>query len=114
MLAQLFGCFDGAFHAVFPAGELYVCAVSLHQGAALDAHRLGHGKNEWVAFYGCDESQPDACVAAGGLDDCGTGLELPCSLGFFDHGTGDAVFHAAAGIEKLYFGDDGACCSAER
>ena len=45
-------------------------------------------------------------VAAGGLDDGGTGNKDALFLGIFDHGQGDAVLDAAAGIEILHLGQD--------
>ena len=60
-----------------------------------------------VAFDGSHQCQTHAGVAAGGLDDGGSGLEEPLLFGLFNHGKGDAIFHTTTGVEALDFGDDG-------
>jgi len=68
LLVELLGLGDGAFHALCTLGEHEACAEDLEQLAALEAEGFGHGEHELQAFGGGDESQRDAGVAAGGLD----------------------------------------------
>ena len=106
-IAQALSLCDGTLHAGCPRGEHHLCPIGLHQVAALHAHRLGHGEYELIAFHGRDQCQSNASVAARGLDDGGPGLQFAVALGCLNHGQGYAVFHAAAGIEKLHLCNDG-------
>ena len=59
-----------------------------------------------MLFRSADEGERDARVAAGGLDDEGLRPDPALALGRADHGGGDAVLHAAQGVEELEFGED--------
>ena len=104
---QLLGASDGSRHAVFATGQFYSCPIGFDEVATLHAHGLWHGEDEVIASHGRHQSQTHTRVAAGGLDDGGTGFEDATLLGVGNHGEGDAVFDAAAGIEILYLGNDG-------
>ena len=81
---------------------------ALQQNAALQAHGVGHGEDQLVAFHRGNERQRDAGVAAGRLDQHGlAGLDFPGALGLVDHADADAVFHAAARVLAFQLGDDG-------
>ena len=104
---DLLGLGDGAVHAVGARGEDNFGAESKKQHAALEAHGLGHGEDELVALHRGDESQTDAGIAAGGLDEDGfAGVNFSLLLGGFDHGEADAVFHAVDGVSAFELGDN--------
>ena len=99
-----FQCFvHGTFHALRARSEHQFGAEGGEELAALDGHRVGHGQDEAVAFYGGDQCQTDARVAAGRLNDQATGLKHSALLRVLDHSQGDAVFHGLRGIEELDF-----------
>ena len=54
-----------------------------------------------VVELGAQHGEADAGVAAGGLDDGHAGVELSGRLGVANHAERDAVFDAAAGVERL-------------
>ena len=100
-VGQLLGLGNRALHAVLGRSEHQVGAQAAEQRPPLDAHRLGHGERQRVAFRRGDEGQGNARVAAGGLDDVRFRGQPAGLLRGFDHGATDAVFHAVAGIEEL-------------
>ena len=106
VLTEFFRLGDGAFHSFGARGEHDLCAESLEQVATLDAHRVGHRQDCVVALGTGNPGESDAGVAAGGLDDGGAGLEVAGALGVLDHGEGDAVLDAAAGVEQFEFEGD--------
>ena len=106
LLGQLVGLGDGTLHALGALGQDQLCAVGLHQLAALDAHRLRHHDDDAVAAGGGDGSQADAGVAGGRLDDDGVGLQQALGLGVVQHGLGDPVLHGAGGIQVFQLGQD--------
>ena len=103
---QRLGPGDGPLHAFGPGGEDHLCAVSRHEPLPLDAHRLGHGEDQLIAFQCADERQSDTRIAARGLDDHGSGTDCAAGFGLLDHRQGDAVLHASGGVEQFDFGDD--------
>ena len=98
---QLLRLGDSSLHAFRALGQHQLCAVSLEQIAALNAHRLGHGQYDLVAAGSRDGSQTYAGVAAGRLDDYRAGLQLALGLGIVQHGLGYTILYAARRIEVL-------------
>jgi hypothetical protein len=82
-------------------------APSPQQGAALLAHRLGHGQDEAVAAGRAHEGQGDAGVARGGLDDGAAGLQLTGGLGASIMATPMRSLTEAPGVEELELQQDG-------
>ena len=74
--------------------------------AALLAHGLAHGKEDFVAFNRTHKSEPDARVAAGRLEDHFVAGEFARRLGGLNHGFSDAVLHRSAGIGAFEFCPD--------
>ena len=102
-----FGPGDGAFHSLGGGGEFEFGAEEGEESSALEAHALGHGENELVAFGGGDESEGNAGVAGSGLDDGGLGGDLALLLCGRNHSGADAVFDTAEGIKEFAFEGDG-------
>jgi hypothetical protein len=73
---------------------------------ALLAHALRHDDADAVALEPADQGDADPGVARGRLADGGVGAELAVPFGALDHGQGDAVLDAAAGVEELRLGVD--------
>ena len=92
-----------ALHALGARGEHQRGAIGLDELAALLAHGVGHDDDGLVALGSGHHGQTHTRVAAGGLDDGAARLERATALGVLDHGQGNAVFHAAAGVEVLKF-----------
>ena len=103
---QLLSLADGALHAFAARRQDDFRAVSLREFAALDAHRLGHRQNDFVATNCADKRQADARVAAGRFDDGAALAENAFLLGIENHTEGNAVLDAATRIEELHFRDD--------
>ena len=59
-----------------------------------------------VSLLLADESQGDGGVAAAGFHDGAAGTEVAFGFGVLDHGEGDAVLDATAGILSLQLGED--------
>jgi hypothetical protein len=69
------------------------------------AHLVGHRDDEPVPLDGSHHGQAGAGVAAGRLDQrVLTGPGPPGLFQAFHHPDGDAVLHAAAGVEELALG----------
>jgi hypothetical protein len=108
LCGELAGARDGALHALRTGSEHELGAVRAQKVAALDAHRLRHGKQHLVAAGGGDHRESDAGVTAGRLDDGRlVGRDEPSLFGGVEHREPDAVFDAAAGVERLELADDG-------
>ena len=107
VFGECFGPGDGAFHSFGGGGEFEFCAQQGKESAALEAHALGHGEDELVAFGGGDESEGDAGVAGGGLDDGGLGRDFALFFRGLYHGGADTVFDTAEGIKEFAFEGDG-------
>ena len=103
-VAEPVGLSNAAAHALGARGQYELGAVGRQQLATLYAHGLGHREDEVITLHGRYPCQAYAGIAAGGLDDGGSRREQFRCLGCLDHGQGDTVFHAAAGIETLDFG----------
>ena len=115
LFCQLICLGDRAGHALCAVGEHQLSAVGLEHITALNAHCLGHGQDDAVAFGCRDSRKADAGVAAGRLDDGRARLERATFLGLCDHCIGDAVLDRTCRIKILKFGQDariraGFCC----
>ena len=74
---------DCALHALGAGSQDEFRSEGAQQNAALGAHGLRHHDDQLVAFHRRDEGQPDAGVAAGGLDQHGlAGMDLAGFFGF--------------------------------
>jgi hypothetical protein len=101
------GLGDRAFHPFGGGGEDQLGAEEGQEGAAFQRHAFRHGEDELVALGCGDESQGNAGVAGGGLDDDRVLVDLAGFFARLDHGQADAVFHAAEGIEEFALEQDG-------
>src|ERR1019366_4680121 len=96
---QFLGFQNGSLHSAGTRRKDDFCAQSQQQHAPLQAHGLGHGEDELVAFHGGYKGESDSGVAAGGLDQNGfPGLNPSGTLGIGDHADANAVFYAGQGI----------------
>ena len=80
----------------------YVTGSKVKQVAAFHAHRFRHGQDDPVPAGGGHRRQADARVPAGGFNDDGIRLQLSGGFRGVNHGPGDAVLHAAGGVEKFH------------
>src|SRR6266496_893633 len=95
---------DGGLHPLGTRRENNLRPKGAQQDAALHAHGIGHGQNEFVALDGSHESQGNAGVAAGRLDQHGlAGMNFAGALGVSDHADPDAVFYTGQGILAFQF-----------
>ena len=106
LLCQLVRLGNGTGHALSALCQDKLCTVSLEHIAALYAHGLGHGQDDAVAARGCDRRQPNAGVAAGGLNDRCAGLQCAARLSVVDHGDRNAVLDRTGRIEVFELGKD--------
>ena len=96
-----------AFMPFGPGRQHDLRAKRLQQHAALQAHGVGHGEDQLVAFHRGHERQRDTGIAAGRLDQHRlAGLDFSRAFGFVDHADADAVLHAADRILAFQLGDD--------
>ena len=102
-VAEGFGLGDGAFHAFGARREHQGGSQGTQKAAALLAHGVGHGEDDFVAFGAAYPGEAHARVAAGGFHDGGAFLEKAPGLGVFNHGQGHAVFYGTAGIKVFQF-----------
>ena len=104
MAEDLLSFGDRALHPVWTWSEDDFRAESKQQHAPLQAHGVGHRQDEFVSSHRRHESQADAGVAAGGLDQHGfAGLNFPRPFGFGDHADANAILYAGARIRALQF-----------
>ena len=101
LLEDLFGAGNGSLHSLGAGREDELRAEHGKQGAALHAHRLGHGENEFVTLGRGHEGKRDAGITAGRLHDGGAFLDQSLSLGIRDHGGTDTILHASERVEEL-------------
>ena len=101
LLGEFLSLGDGALHALRAVRQDNLRAVCLEQVAALDAHRLRHCQDGFVAASCCDAGEADARVAGGRLDDRSARLQFAVFLGLLDYGLRDAVLDGASRIEVL-------------
>src|SRR6185312_13523284 len=67
----------------------------------------GHREDALVSLERRGDREPDARVSARAFDHGAAGLDFPFPLGPLDDGQAEAIFHAAARIEKLGLAVDG-------
>mmetsp|Transcript_54588 Transcript_54588/g.171408 ORF Transcript_54588/g.171408 Transcript_54588/m.171408 type:complete len:457 (-) Transcript_54588:91-1461(-) len=80
-------------------------AEALHGVHLLPRHLLRQADDHLVALEGGRQGEPDARVAAGGLDQHVPGLDPAALLRLLDHALADAVLDGAAGVEELHLGE---------
>ena len=97
---------NGSLHAQRAVRQHQFRAVGLQQVAAFHAHRFRHGQDDPVPAGGGHRRQADARVPAGGFNDDGIRLQLSGGFRGVNHGPGDAVLHAAGGVEVFQLGQD--------
>jgi len=100
---QLLGPSDGPRHALGSGRQDNLGPKHAQQDASLDGHGLGHGEEQLVALRCRDESEGDARVAGGGLDDDAVLVQFSVTLGRLDHRLADTVLDARERIEELAF-----------
>ena len=100
---QFFGFGNRATHTLGSGGEDEFRAIGTQQHSAFFAHAFRHDNYQFIAFGGAHHRQANACVARGGFYDGAACFDFACFLGVFHHRNGDAVFHAACGVEKFQF-----------
>lgn len=95
-------------HALGGVCEHQARPKGLQQDAPLEGHAGRHGQHEVVAAGSSDKGEPDARVAAGGLDERGGArCDEPLCFCVEDHLHSDAVLDALAGcVEGLELGGD--------
>jgi len=64
---------------------------------------IRHHENRAVSSDRAGQRQADAGVAAGRFDDGAAGFQIAHAFGAVNHGLADAVFDAAAGIQRFNF-----------
>ena len=106
-VGDLLGLGDGAGHALGGLGEDQFSAENGHHPATLDRHRFGHREDQLVATGCSRESQGDAGVAGGGLNDHLVLGELAAFLGIPDHVGADPALDAVSGIASFHLGQHG-------
>jgi hypothetical protein len=97
---ELFGAGDGVGHED-PRREHDLGAQVAQQRHALRRHRPRHGQHEPVAADGGGEGQPDARVAARGLDQRHPRPRDAAALGVLGQRHAEPVLDAAAGVAHL-------------
>jgi len=103
---QLAGQVDGRLHAALRRCQPDLGAIAPHQGAALQAHVLGHDQDHAVALDGRHHGQGYARIAAGGLNEGVPGADVTPLLRPADHGQGRAVLDRSRGVVALQLGQD--------
>ena len=99
---ERFSLVYGTLHSVSSWSKHYLRTIRRGKLAPFDAHRFRHRENELVAFNCRNQRQPNTCVAARRLNDCGARLQSPILLGRLDHRQSNTILYAAAGIEVLH------------
>ena len=102
---DVFGMANGTRHAVGSRREHEFSAEGLEHPPPLEAHALRHRDAELVATGRADIGQPDAGVAAGGLDNDRVWADPAVPLGRVDHRAGDPVLDAPERIHILDLAD---------
>ena len=100
-LGELDGLRHHAHAALRGRRQHHLGAEEAHQLAPLDAEGLGHRHDQRIALLGADHGEPDAGVAAGGLDHRLARLQLAGLLGGLDDAERQAVLDRAQRIEGL-------------
>ena len=76
------------------------------QHFAFFTHALGHGNRQLIASCRTHHCQTDTCITAGRFNNYGIFTDFARFFSSLNHRFGNAVFHAAAGIEKFQFDSD--------
>ena len=92
-LSELDGLDHHAHAALCLGSEHHLGTEEAHQPAPLDTELLGHRYHQRIAFLGAHHGEPDAGVAAGGLDHGLPGFQLAGLLRSLDHTERKAVLH---------------------
>jgi hypothetical protein len=103
-LKDTFGFRDCARHALWSFGQHQFCAKRCEDLPPLDAHCLWHRQHDSVAARSSDESQSDAGIATGWLDNYSAGLKQTSFLGIPDHRCADSAFDRVGRIAAFDFG----------
>ncbi len=98
---KLLGAADGSLHSLGRRGQDQLRPEESEQCAALQAHALRHGQDQFVSLGRRSEGECNASIAAGRLDDRGVGRETSIFLRSSDHGGADAVFDAPERIVEF-------------
>ena len=106
--AQFVGLVDRAGHHLDGRGQVDLGAVGFQQRAPLQRHVVRHGQDQTIAFGGAHQSQADARVAGGRLDDHRfAGVQAAGPLGGFDHGERHAILDRAPRVELFTLAEHG-------
>jgi hypothetical protein len=103
---QFLGSRDRALHALRTGSEDKLRAEEGQHLAPLERHRLGHHEHEAVTPRRRNESERDARVAGGRLDQRSAGLDRALGFHRVDHVDADAVLDARDRIEELELEQD--------
>ena len=104
--SDLLGLFHGSLHAAGAGRQHDLRTVGLDQRTALQRHGVGHHQHDGIALGRRDESQSDARVAAGGLQNLHARLQHAAGFRIEDHVQGDAILHAPARVRALHLDED--------
>ena len=99
LLCKLVGFGDRALHSLGSVREHKLCAVCLHELAALNRHGFGHDDDDPVPARRGDRRKTDSRVAACRLDDNGILVQESFRFRIVDHRLCDTVLDRAGGIE---------------
>ena len=86
--------------------ELYLRAVVPDELPPLLADGVRHDDDRVIALDRADEREPDALVAAGGLDDHGVRVQQPGVFRLLDHVQRGARLDGAAHVQTLELHED--------
>src|SRR5690606_13216467 len=100
------GTRDGAVHLLGFGRQHQLGAEGLEQLPAFEAHALRHREHAAVAAARAHEREPDARVAARGLDHGAGRGEPPLAFGAKEHRETDAILDGAAGVLRLELAED--------
>jgi hypothetical protein len=103
---EFLGPRHGALHALGPRGEHELGPEKGQHLAPLDGHGLRHDQDQPIAPRCRDESERDARVAGGRLDERRAGADAAVGLHGVDHRHADAVLDAGDRVEELELQQD--------
>ena len=96
---------DGAVRAEMPGRQQDIGPPGPEDLLALDAGGFRHGQQQAIALDRAHQRQPDARVAAGGLDHGFLRGQLPAAFARFDHEEGGPILDRSPGVHVLQFGE---------
>ena len=106
-LRELLRLGDGALHAVWSRRQHEFGAQQREHLAPFDRHRLGHGEDQPVAARGGDESERDAGIPGGRLDQHRSSRRnLAGGFHGGDHADADPILDAADRVEEFELGQE--------